>query len=254
VVPIENLIEEAATLLVQSEHAVGLTGAGVSTPSGIPDFRSAESGLWQLSDPMKVASIGGFRAHPQSYYDWARPLTRKILRAIPNAAHIALASMEQQGPIKCVITQNIDDLHNKAGSSNILEVHGHMREMTCINCHAILEAEPLLEAFIESGTVPLCPACEGVLKPNVIFLGELLPLQILNQAKWQSKTCDVMLVAGTSLEVTPVSELPVLAKREGARLIIVNLDETRLDYLADVVIHADVVDVLPQLAAPFART
>jgi NAD-dependent deacetylase len=142
-------------------------------------------------------------------------------------------------------------LHARAGSRNVYEVHGHLRQATCLQCLAIHDAKPILMEFVASGEVPHCPLCGGVLKPNVILLGELLPLQVLNQAKHHIRSCDLLLVAGSSLEMAPASDLPMLAKGIGARLIIVNLSETYLDDLADVVIHADVADVLPRFIPPF---
>jgi NAD-dependent deacetylase len=246
----DHLIDQASQILTQSQHAVALTGAGISTPSGIPDFRSRSSGLWAKHDPMEVASFIAFKQNPQIFYHWLGPLLETIMAAQPNAAHQALAQMEAFGPLKAVITQNMDMLHSKAGSKTVYEVHGHLREATCLRCYEIYEAA-VWRDFAATGEVPHCPACGGVLKPNVILFGELLPVSVLNQSRKQARLCDVMLAAGSSLEVAPAGDLPLLAKHSGARLIIVTLSETHLDYLADVVIHANVVDVLPQLAAPF---
>jgi len=248
-VAIDLLIEEARALVRESRYMVALTGAGISTPSGIPDFRSADSGLWEEVDPMAVASIHAFRQQPQAFYDWIYPLAQQILQAQPNAAHQALAQMETRGPLKSVITQNIDLLHARAGSSTIYEVHGHLRQATCLACRELFNGESILHEFLDTGVAPCCPSCGGALKPNVILFGELLPVDVLNQAQQQAQRCDLMIVAGSSLEVLPAGNLPVMAKQSGARLIFVNLSETHLDYLADVVIHADVVDVLPRLAA-----
>lgn len=245
----DALIEEARALVRESRYIVALTGAGISTPSGIPDFRSADSGLWEQVDPMAVASIYAFRQRPQAFYDWIYPLAQQILRAQPNAAHEALAQMEAKGPLKSVITQNIDLLHARAGSNALYEIHGHMREVTCLACHKLYSGESVLREFLDTGVAPSCPSCGDVLKPNVILFGELLPVDVLNQAQQQAQRCDLMIVAGSSLEVMPAGDLPVVAKKTGARLIFVNLSETHLDYLADVVIRADVVDVLPRLAA-----
>lgn len=246
---IDLLIEQATALIRQSSYIVALTGAGISTPSGIPDFRSADSGLWEQVDPMAVASIYAFRQQPQAFYDWIYPLARQILEAQPNAAHLALAQMEARGPLKGIITQNIDLLHAKAGSRAIYEVHGHMREATCLECRQVYGGENILQEFLDTGDVPYCQECGGVLKPNVVLFGELLPVNVLNQAKEHSQRCDLMIAAGSSLEVMPAGDLPLMAKQSGAQLIFVNFSETHLDYLADVVIHADVVDVLPRLAA-----
>jgi len=249
----EDQLNRALDLLVQAKQAIALTGAGISTPSGIPDFRSPESGIWHQVDPLDVASIYAFRVRPQTFFDWVHPLAKVTVEAQPNVAHFALAQLEKYGPLRGVITQNIDMLHTKAGSETVYEVHGHWREATCLRCYTIYPSEPYLDEFIKSGCVPYCPACEGVLKPNVILFGEQLPVRVLNEARKWSRTCDLMLVVGSSLQTAPAGDLPMLAAESGARLIIVNREPTIADYLADVVIHADVVDVLPKLAAPFVN-
>lgn len=248
----EHLIAEAQQLLRQAKHVVALTGAGVSTASGIPDFRSPTSGLWERANPLEVASIYAFRQRPQDFYDWIYPLADLTLAAEPNPAHVALAQLERHGPLQTLITQNIDMLHTRAGSESVLEIHGHMRELTCLRCYEIIPSADILETFLETGETPLC-ACGGVLKPNVILFGEQLPVRTMNKAKKETRACDLMLVAGSSLEVAPAGDLPLLAQQTGSRLVIVNHTETHVDGLADVVIHADVVDILPLLAAPFLK-
>ncbi len=244
-----TLIAEAAALLRSAKHAVALTGAGISTPSGIPDFRTPDSGVWsQVPDPMEVASIYAFKRWPQRFYDWLHPLAERLLEAQPNAAHLALARMEQVGRIKGVITQNIDLLHTKAGSQKVYEVHGHMRQLTCISCFAQFPSEQYMPDFLATGAVPRCPTCGGVLKPDIILYGEMLPIGVLNKAQLQTRICDLMMVVGSSLEVAPAGDFPLLAKQTGAKVIIINLQETYFDDIADVVIHADVLDVLPRLA------
>ena len=244
---LDNLITQAAKLLRQATCAVAMTGAGVSTPSGIPDFRSPDSGLWNQVDPFAVASVFAFRQRPQEFYDWIRPLARLMLDAQPNPAHHALARLETAGLLKSIITQNIDGLHQQAGSQWVHEVHGHMRQATCIRCYQVVPADSLIEALIERGQVPRC-ACGGVMKPNVILLGEQLPLHVLTAARQDARACDVMLVAGSSLEVEPAADLPLVALGRGARLIIVNYQAAYLDERADVLIHADVAHVLPRIA------
>jgi NAD-dependent deacetylase len=239
----------AVDLLRRARYAVALTGAGISTRSGIPDFRSPESGLWERYNPAEVASIYGFRHDPRRFYDWIRPLCRTILEAQPNAAHIALARMEAVGKLKAVITQNIDMLHKRAGSQVVYELHGHLRDVTCIHCFAVYPAQSVISKFIESDEIPTCQVCGHVLKPNVILFGEQLPAQALIGAQRAARQCDVMLVAGSSLEVYPAAELPVIAHQNGASLIFVNLSTTPLDSLADVILHDDVADVLPQLVS-----
>lgn len=247
-----SLIERAIELLAEARHAVALTGAGISTPSGIPDYRSPKSGLWEnAADMMEVASIYGFRHHPQVFYDWLRPLLDVIRAAQPNPAHIALAQMEAVGRLQAVVTQNIDLLHGRAGSSKLYEVHGHLREVVCPACHHVLPAEPFLDDFIATGKVPRCRRCHHIMKPNVVLFGELLPWKTMKAAQMHARAADLMLVAGSSLEVAPAGDLPALALEHGARLIIINFMETHLDSQADVIIRADVADVLPRLARPF---
>ncbi len=243
---LDNLIARAAELLCRAHCAVAMTGAGVSTPSGIPDFRSPDSGLWTLVDPMSVASIFAFRQRPQDFFDWIRPLARLMVEAQPNPAHQALARLEAAGRLYAIVTQNIDGLHQKATSRRVHEVHGHMREATCVRCYRVVPVDGILDDFLSRGKVPTC-ACGGVLKPNAILFGEQLPLQVLTTARQDLLACDLVLVAGSSLEVEPAADLPLTALGRGARLIIVNYQPTYLDEKADVVIHADVADVLPRI-------
>ena len=250
---IQRQIERAAALIAGSEYAVALTGAGISTPSGIPDFRSPGSGLWEKANPMLVASFLAFRLRPHAFYEWARPLAEQLLKAEPNPAHRALAELEEIGLLKAVITQNIDGLHQRAGSRRVLELHGHMREATCLKCHKVVPTQGMIEKFLETGEIPRCQ-CGGVLKPNVVLFGERLPRRALLEAWGEAERCDLMLVVGSSLEVAPASEIPLVALRYGARLIIVNYQTTHLDHLADVVIHQDVAQVLPQIAAACRRS
>jgi len=241
-------VKRAAALLREARHVVALTGAGSSTPSGIPDFRTPGSGLWERIDPMEVVSVYAFRQNPQAFFDWMRPLVKMMLTAEPNAGHRALAEMEEGGRLKAVITQNIDDLHQRAGSHEVLELHGHMREATCIRCYKVLPTSELLEDFFDSGEAPRCPDCGGVMKPNVVLFGEQLPVAVVNAAMAHIRQADLMLVAGSSLEVMPASRLPVLVHEQGGRLIVVNLSSTYIDDIADVVIHADIVEALPLIA------
>lgn len=244
-------IQKAIDILKKANKLVGLTGAGISTPSGIPDFRSPGSGAWEKVDPFEVASIYGFSSNPQRFYDWLYPLAQLTVSAKPNAAHLAMAQLEANGPLTAIVTQNIDMLHTKAGSKTVFEVHGHVREATCISCAMQFDGEPIFEQLLATRLAPLCPKCGGAIKPDVVLFGEMLPYDILQQAEAAVESCDVMIVVGSSLEVGPVNQMPVIAKRNGAKLIIVNLGNTHLDSLADVVIHEDVVDVLPELAAVF---
>jgi NAD-dependent deacetylase len=200
---------------------------------------------------MVVASIMGFKITPEAFYAWIRPLAQTLMDAVPNPAHRALARLEELGKIKSVITQNIDMLHSRAGSKTVYEVHGHLREATCIKCFSTFPGEPFWRPFLadESITLLNCPNCGGILKPNVILFGEQLPALVLAAAERDVKRCDVMIVAGSSLEVYPVADLPRRAQNNGARLIMVNYDPTAYDRHAAVVIHGDVAEVLPQIVS-----
>jgi len=244
---VEDSIGRAAELFVNARHAVALTGAGISTPSGIPDFRSPDSGLWIKDDPMAVASIYTFRTQPKAFYEWMRPTVQLFLEADPNPAHLALAELEEMGLLEAVITQNIDNLHQKAGSKRVLELHGHFREVICIGCQQVYPTEGMIYDYILDGNVPSCKGCGGVLKPMAVLMGEPLPLDVLLDAQMESQTCDLMLVAGSSLTIVPAANLPFVARGVGSDLIIVNYGDTPADTDAEVVIHEDVAEILPAI-------
>jgi NAD-dependent deacetylase len=245
---VEERIRRAAELFLTARHPVALTGAGISTPSGIPDFRSPDTGLWSKTDPMTVASIWTFRTQPEAFYEWIRPTAQLFLEAKPNPAHLALVDLEEMGLLKAVITQNIDNLHQKAGSKRVLELHGHFREATCMRCQEVLPTEGIVYEHMVEGKVPRCDECGGVLKPNAIFFGEPLPMDVLLDAQMEAQICDLMLVAGSSLEIIPAADLPTVARSLGAELIIVNYQRTPADERAEVVIHEEVSEVLPAIA------
>jgi len=241
----QTSIDFAAELFRQSKHAVALTGAGISTPSGIPDFRSTGTGLWSSDEPMEVASPNTFRTLPEKFFQWFRPLASQIFNAPPNPAHISLAKLEKAGCIKSIITQNIDTLHQKAGSQAVIEMHGTMQTLTCTHCYHRVDAQLYLAEFVDKGEIPHCPKCCQLLKPDVILFGEQLPVQAWLEAVRVVKACDLILVAGSSLEVMPVANLPLQAIENGAHLIIVNHSRTYLDVRADVVFWEDVTTILP---------
>ncbi len=238
----------AADLIRQSKHTVILTGAGLSTPSGIPDFRSSGTGLWSKDEPLEVASLSTFRTKPSLFFEWFRPLARQMFEAKPNPAHQALADLEHQGYLKAIITQNIDALHQKAGSKTVIEMHGTMQTLTCTQCYHQVQAEAYIAVFVERGEIPRCPKCAQVLKPDVILFGEQLPQAAWFKAQKAARTCDLMLIAGSSLEVLPVAGLPMQALDRGAHLIIINNNPTYLNVRADVAILDDVAAVLPAIA------
>lgn len=240
----EQEIEQAARLVGEARRIVALTGAGISVPSGIPDFRGS-SGLWAGQDPLEVASMHAFAAHPERFFRWIRPLLDQVLAAEPNLAHRALAALERQNRLRAVITQNIDGLHQRAGSREVFELHGHLRSATCVSCGLQAPAEPLLPR-VRRGEVPCCQ-CGGVYKPDIILFGDQLPLNLYWLAVEELKRCDLLIVVGTSLEVAPVSEMPQMALDHGAKLIIVNTSATHIDLHASVVLQGNAAEILPRI-------
>ncbi len=245
---IDEKVERLAAWLERARYAVALTGAGVSTESGIPDFRSPGSGLWARYDPTEVASLEGFLNNPKRFYEFWRERFAKLRDAEPNVTHRLLAALEAQGTLQAVITQNIDGLHRKAGSRRVWEVHGSYTRGVCVGCR---EAYPIEEVFrrVEGGGegVPRCDRCGGLLKPDVVLFGELLP-PAFQEAELEIARCDLLLVLGSSLEVYPVAGLVPQAKRGGARVAIVNRDPTEFDAVADLVIHAELGPTMRKLA------
>ena len=245
----QQAIAQAAELLHHARRIVALTGAGISRPSGIPDFRS-DSGLWRADDPMEIASLRGFRANPQRFFRWMRPLLDTIGVAQPNPAHQALAMLGQLGKQIAVVTQNIDGLHQRAGSREVLELHGHIRSATCLGCGSQVPSAPLIPR-VRRGEVPRC-SCGGLLKPDVVLFDEMLPRGLYWLSERATRHCDAMIVAGTALEVAPACELPVLALDCGTPLIVVNQHPTFVDARASVVIRNDVALVLPAIVEQVA--
>jgi NAD-dependent deacetylase len=241
-------LDDAAALFRSARRAVVLTGAGISTPSGIPDFRSEGTGLWSRDEPMEVASLTTFRTHPDRFFEWFRPLASQIFNAQPNAAHLALAELEQAGMLRAIITQNIDMLHQKAGSRHVIELHGTLQTLSCSSCYRKYETTAYLNRFVEEGLLPFCPHCGGILKPDVILFGEQLPQSAWFEAQKEVRNCNLMVVAGSSLEVLPVAGLPMQAVDRGAHLIVINNSPTYINVRADVVIMDDVASIIPEIA------
>ncbi len=237
-------IQAVGALLRSSRHAVALTGAGISTPSGIPDFRSARTGLWTKDDPMRVASLTAFKYRPEVFFNWLRPLAQKMWQARPNAAHLALAELEKAGLIQTTITQNIDGLHQQAGTQKVLELHGSTLTATCPSCHKTYLAEGFRQTFLEGG-IPRCPSCHTILKPDIVLFEENLPIKVWEEARWACEQADFMLVVGSSLEVVPAAELPYWAVENQAHLVINTLSATYLDERADVLLPYDVTEIMP---------
>jgi len=247
-------IKSAAASLARSQYAIAFTGAGISTPSGIPDFRSPGVGLWAHGEPPRAGTIQGFAADPEGFYEWFHPLLKRILSAEPNPGHRGLATLEAEGILKALITQNADLLHQRAGSRSVIEVHGTLAHLTCIRCYCIAPGPPILKRFLRDREVPRCQSCGGVMKPNVILAGEQLVSGVMTEARRLAQECDVILVAGTSLPGGPASELPEIAVEKGARLIIINRTPTPLDQEAEVIIHGDVAEVFPAIVNELQRS
>jgi NAD-dependent protein deacetylase/lipoamidase len=225
--------ERLAQLVVESQPCVVLTGAGVSTESGIPDFRSA-SGIWAQYDPMEYATIDAFSRDPEKVWDFYSKRLGVLTEAKPNPAHHALAELERRGLVEAVITQNVDRLHERAGSQRVVEVHGSLRTSSCLACG---HQEPF-DRVVGLLPVPRCEHCGAVLKPDVVMFGEVLPVEAIDHAFELARGAALFLVVGSSLEVYPVASLPDEALAAGATLAIVNRGETPYDRVADLKIDA----------------
>lgn len=232
----QEMIERAGRL-------VAFTGAGISAESGIPTYRG-EDGVWDKYDPSKYADIRYFRKEPSYYWNFFKDVRCPVLKkAQPNKAHLALAGFEEAGKLSAIITQNIDGLHQLAGSKRVLELHGNTRRILCLECGEAYGIDAIYKK-IESQLPPHCSKCNGVLKPDVVFFGESLPSTVLDEAITETRSCDLFLVVGSSLVVQPAASLPVMAKENGASLVIVNKDPTPLDRMADLVIHDSASSIL----------
>ncbi len=220
-------VPRLAELVRERGPVVVLTGAGISTESGIPDFRSP-TGIWAQYDPEEYATIDAFRADPIKVWRFYALRFRALTEAEPNAGHVALAELEQAGLVRAVVTQNIDLLHERAGSSEVVEVHGSIRTSSCPSCASRYPLDEVL-ALLEEGGVPRCSACGGVLKPDVVFFGELLPERAIDRAFELARSAALLLVVGSGLEVWPVSMLPDETVQAGGQVAIVNRGPTTFD-------------------------
>jgi len=220
------------SLIQQSKHCVVLTGAGISTLSGIPDFRG-KNGIYKRKDidANKIFDIDAFRSEPSYYYTHARHFIYNLDEKEPNIVHKVLAQMEIQGIVKAILTQNIDLLHQKAGSKHILELHGSPSIHKCLKCGQYMSFDEVVHQ-IDTNVVPHCSKCNGVVKPDIVFFGEPLPEDTLQEAEVEAENADLMLVLGSSLTVYPAANLPILTLQHGGNIAIVNADPTPLDRYA----------------------
>ena len=238
---------ELAALIHDRQPCVVLTGAGVSTESGIPDFRSP-SGLWATFDPLEYGSIEAFRADPLKVWSFYKPRVAMLTEAEPNPAHLALAELERRGFVEAVVTQNIDLLHGRAGSKEVVEVHGSIRTATCPGCGERYPLEQVLE-LLDKADAPACPACGAILKPDVVFFGELLPPEAIERAYELSRRTRLLLVVGSALEVYPIAGLPEETLAAGGALAIVNHGRTPYDGRAVLRVGGSAGEILPAVVA-----
>jgi NAD-dependent deacetylase len=241
-----------AGLLLEADSAVVLTGAGVSVPSGIPDFRTPGKGLWEKVNPMEVAHIDAFRREPDRFWTFYSQRFTALKDKQPNPAHEAIAELERRGLVRGVITQNVDRLHRRAGSENVIEVHGSIDRCVCLECGGKVELERVMEMIAEHPGAPECAACISPLKPDVVLFGELLPERALAEAHALAVEADVMLCVGSSLEVYPVASLPGVTIESGGRVAIVTQGPTPYDSDAEVKLSGDVVTELEAVMAALA--
>jgi NAD-dependent deacetylase len=238
-----------AGLLRGAEHAVVLTGAGISVPSGIPDFRTPRTGLWENVDPMEVAHIDAWRRDPDRFWRFYGDRFATLVDKQPNDAHRALAELERRGLIKAVITQNVDRLHRVAGTERLVEVHGSIESSVCLECGGRFPLDHVIEQLRSGDGAPECVACVAPLKPDVVLFGELLPERALAEAQALALDADLLVCVGSSLEVYPVAGLPAITRGAGGRLALVTQGPTPYDEDAGVKLDGDVVEELRAVLA-----
>jgi len=235
-----DLFDQAITLLQKSRNAVALTGAGVSTESGIPDFHGKE-GLWSRYDPVEYGTLGAFMANPEKVWRMLATLL-DVVDASPNKGHKALAVLEQQGLLSGIITQNIDSLHQKGGSRNVIEFHGSLDTFSCLSCGGSYDL-----AFVKGSSLPPhCASCEAILKPDIVFYDESIPETVLTQTEQMLASADLLLVAGTSCQVQPAARIPSLVYNCGGRIIEINR-EPALKHIAAVTLKGNFSTVMEKL-------
>jgi NAD-dependent deacetylase len=242
-------VSELAELIREADSVVALTGAGISVPSGIPDFRSPGTGVWENVDPMEVAHIDAFRSDPARFWSFYGQRFASLRDKRPNGAHEALVELERLGLLDAVITQNIDQLHRRAGTEELIEVHGTIATSSCLACGARFELDDVRSRLdADADGVPRCE-CGEPLKPDVVLFGEMLPQDALQRAQRLTVDADLLLCVGSSLEVYPVAQLPSIALQTGARLAIVTQGPTPYDADAAVKLDGDVEGELQALVA-----
>jgi NAD-dependent deacetylase len=240
----ESQATRLAEMLREARSALVLTGAGVSVPSGIPDFRSPGTGIWEKVNPMEVAHIDAFRREPDRFWQFYGDRFASLVDKQPNAAHFAIAELERRGVIRGVVTQNVDRLHRRAGSSNVIEVHGSIEWSVCPECGGRVSLERVLEVLAEHPGAPECTACIAPLKPDVVLFGEMLPEDAISDAYALAAEADLIVCVGSSLEVFPVASLPGVTRDAGGRIALITQGPTPYDADAEVKLDGDVVGEL----------
>ena len=238
-----------AELIGDARRVVALTGAGISVPSGIPDFRSPGTGLWADVDPMEVAHIDAWRRDPDRFWSFYGQRFASLVDKEPNDAHLAIAELERRGVVRAVITQNIDRLHRLAGSERLIEVHGSIDQSVCLQCGGKVSIDRVVALLAEGEGAPVCESCFLPLKPDVVLFGELLPERALAEAQALALDADLMLCVGSSLEVYPVAGLPAMMQGAGGRLVLITQGPTPYDSDAEVKLDGDVVTELNAVLA-----
>ena len=246
---LNSKIKIFAQLILDANNIIALTGAGMGTESGIADFRSPGTGLWEKVNPDEFANIHSYVSNPKKNLDFMLELGIAIFKAKPNKGHKALTKMQKLDKLNGILTQNIDGLHQKAHSKNVVELHGTAYEAICMGCGKIYPITIMIDKFRSGRYSPSCEACTGLLKPNAIFFGEPLLSETLSQADRLIEGCDLLIVLGSSLLVYPVAFYPRKALSLGAKLAIINIQETDIDASADVVIHDKIGDVFPRIVS-----
>jgi NAD-dependent deacetylase len=244
-----KLIQRAAKDILNSKKTIAFTGAGISVESGIPDFRGAQ-GLWQKYDPEEYAHIQTFYSNPDRVWLMLKDMFSIIMGAKPNPAHIGLAELERMGYLSSVITQNVDGLHQAAGSRRVIEFHGSHRTLSCLKCSTTIDGTSLKFEDLP----PRCSRCSSLLKPDVVFFGEPIPWEAQVSSLKESQSCSAVLVVGTSAVVYPAASIPITAKERGATIIEINMEPTPLTYqISDYLISGRAGEIIPAIVEEVKR-
>ena len=242
-----ELIEQAADIIIDSKLTIALTGAGVSAESGIPDFRSAD-GLWSRFDPAEYAAINSFMSDPEKVWVMLREMDAIVSSAKPNKAHLGMSELEKMGYLHCIITQNIDNLHQSGGSKNVIEYHGNSSTLTCLWCERRYKSDEKRNEY-----PPRCE-CGKILKPNVVFFGEAIPEEALNRSFMLASTAQALMLVGTSAVVSPANTIPGITKRNGGKIIEINKEKTHLtDSITDVFLQGSAGNIVSELVKAVKR-